>query len=98
MYRGMTRGMKAHVSTMLTESGLSIALPVRRFKESVRPKAGCKPTSTAFRVFSVLTARTLQREVTDTSLKTSGAVYRDATRAQRPGLRGSRKDVNAEGS
>src|SRR5438093_614383 len=29
MYRGMTRGMKAHVSTMLTESGLSIPLPVR---------------------------------------------------------------------
>jgi hypothetical protein len=32
MYSGMTRGMKAHVSTMLTESGLSIALPVRHFK------------------------------------------------------------------
>jgi hypothetical protein len=59
MYRGMTRGMKAHVSTMLTESGLSIALPVRHFKESVRPKAGCKPTSTAFRVLVVLTMRTL---------------------------------------
>ncbi len=33
----------------------------------------------------------LQRGVTDTSLKASGAVDRDATRAQRPGLRGSRK-------
>jgi hypothetical protein len=55
MLGGMTRGMKAHVSTMLTESGLSIALPVRHFKESVRPKAGCKPTSTAFRVLVVLT-------------------------------------------
>ena len=37
--------MKAHVSTMLTESGLSIALPVRHFKESVRRNGGCKPTS-----------------------------------------------------
>ena len=55
MYRGMTRGMKAHVSTMLTESGLSIPLPVRDFKAPVRPKAGCKPTSTAFRVLFVLT-------------------------------------------
>ena len=32
MYGGMTRRMKVHVSTMLTESGLSIALQVRRFK------------------------------------------------------------------
>jgi hypothetical protein len=57
MYRGMTRGMKAHVSTMLTESDLSIPLPVRHFKAPVRRKAGCKPTSTVFRVFSVLTMR-----------------------------------------
>jgi len=33
MDRGMTRGMKAHVSTMLTESVLSIAPPVCHFKE-----------------------------------------------------------------
>ena len=59
MYSGMTRGMKAYVSTMLTESGLSIPLPVRDFKAPVTPKAGCKPTITVFRVFSVLTARTL---------------------------------------
>jgi hypothetical protein len=32
MQSGMTRRMKAHVSTMLTESGWSIALPVRHFK------------------------------------------------------------------
>ena len=32
MYSGMTRGMKAHVSTMLTESGSSIAPARRRFK------------------------------------------------------------------
>ena len=36
MYRGMTRGMKAHVSTMLTESDLSIPLPLRHFKGLVR--------------------------------------------------------------
>jgi hypothetical protein len=32
MQSGMTRRMKAHVSTMLTESGLSIPLRVRHFK------------------------------------------------------------------
>lgn len=87
--------MKAHVSTMLTESGLSIALAVRHFKALARRNAGCKTTSTAFRVLFVLTARALQREVTDTSLKASGAVNRDATRAQRPGLCGSHNDVGA---
>jgi len=55
MYRGMTRGMKAHVSTMLTESGLSIPLRVRHFKGLARPNGGCKTTSTAFRVLFVLT-------------------------------------------
>src|SRR5881409_2342011 len=57
MYRGMTRGMKAHVSTMLTESGLSIALALRHFKCVVRRNAGCKQTSTVFRVLFVLTMR-----------------------------------------
>jgi hypothetical protein len=57
MYRGMTRGMKAHVSTMLTESGLSIPLPVRDFKRLVRRNGRCKTTSTAFRVLFVLTMR-----------------------------------------
>ena len=32
MHGGMTRRMKAHVSTMLTESDLSIALALRHFK------------------------------------------------------------------
>ena len=68
---------------------------MRHFKGLVRRNRGCKTTSTAFRVLSVLTARALQREVTDTSLKASGAVDRDATRTQRPGLRGSRNDVGA---
>jgi hypothetical protein len=57
MYRGLTRGMKAHVSTMLTESGLSIPLPVRDFKHLVRRNGRCKTTSTAFRVLFVLTMR-----------------------------------------
>jgi hypothetical protein len=87
--------MKAVWARRSRTSDLSIAPPVRQFKALVRRKAGCKPTSTAFRVFSVLTARALEREVTDTSLKASGAVDRDATRAQRPGLRGSRNDVGA---
>ena len=56
MYSGMTRRMKAHVSTMLSESGLSIASPRRHFKESVQRNARCKTTITAFWVFSVLTA------------------------------------------
>jgi hypothetical protein len=44
---------------MLTESDLSIALALRHFKGLVRRNAGCKTTNTAFRVLSVLTARTL---------------------------------------
>jgi hypothetical protein len=55
MDRGMTRGMKAHVSTMLTESGLSIPLRLRDFKSPVRLNRRCKTTSTAFRVLVVLT-------------------------------------------
>ena len=45
------------VSTMLTDSGLSIALPVRHFKGLARRNAGCKTTSTAFGVLSVLSLR-----------------------------------------
>ena len=45
---GMTRRMKAHVSTILTESGLSISLRVRHFKGSERENRRCKPTSTAW--------------------------------------------------
>jgi hypothetical protein len=55
MHGRMTRRHEGFVSTMLTESGLSIALALRHFKCLVRRKAGCKPTSTAFRGFSVLT-------------------------------------------
>jgi len=44
---GMTRRMKAHVSTILTESGLSISLRVRHFKGSERWKRRCQPTSAA---------------------------------------------------
>jgi len=40
---------------MLTESDLSIALALRHFKYLLRRNAGCKPTSTAFRVLFVLT-------------------------------------------
>ena len=54
MHGGMTRRHEGCVSTMLTESGLSIASAVRDFKAPVRPKAGCKPTITVFRVFFVL--------------------------------------------
>jgi hypothetical protein len=46
-------------------------------------------------VLSVLTARALQRGVTDTSRQAIGAVDRDATRAQHPGRRRSRNDVGA---
>jgi hypothetical protein len=55
--------MKAHVSTMLTESDLSIALALRHFKCLVRRNAECKPTSTAFRVVSVLTMWTVAFQV-----------------------------------
>jgi hypothetical protein len=45
MHGGMTRRMKAHVSTMLTQSGLSIALRMRAFKSLVRRNEGCKTTN-----------------------------------------------------
>ena len=45
MYSGMTRGMKAYVSTMLTESDWSIAVPVLHFKRLPRRNAECKPTN-----------------------------------------------------
>jgi hypothetical protein len=51
MHRGMTRGMKAHVSTMLTESGLSIAPALRHFKVLCDEKRGARrqaPCSGAF--------------------------------------------------
>jgi hypothetical protein len=55
MYSGMTRSMKAYVSTMLTESDSSIPLRLRHFKRLRRRNEGCKTTSPVFRVFSVLT-------------------------------------------
>src|SRR6266571_68360 len=54
---GMTRRHEGFVSTMLTESGLSIALALRHFKRLVRRNGRCKPTSTVFRVLFVLTMR-----------------------------------------
>jgi len=59
MHGWMTSRHEGCVSTMLTESDWSIALPVRRFKGRCDETQGCKPTSTAFRVFSVLTMRAL---------------------------------------
>ena len=55
MYRGMTRGMKAHVSTMLTESELSIASPMRHFKGLVRLNRGARRQARRFGVLFVLT-------------------------------------------
>lgn len=57
MHGRMTRRHEGFVSTMLTESGLSIALALRHFKCLVRRNGRCKPTSTAFRVLFVLTSR-----------------------------------------
>jgi len=51
-----TTGMKAHVSTMLTDSGLSIPLRARDFKASGRLNRGCKTTNPLFYGLSVLTA------------------------------------------
>jgi hypothetical protein len=55
MHGWMTSRHEGCVSTMLTESGLSIALPLRHFKGLARRNGQCKTTSTAFRGFSVLT-------------------------------------------
>jgi hypothetical protein len=68
------------VRTILTESGSSIPLPVRDFKALRDEKRDARRQARHFVALSVLTARALQREVTDTSLKASGAVDRDATR------------------
>jgi len=51
----MTGRREGCVSTMLTESDLSISLPMRHFKGLARRNGGCKPTSTAFQRFCVLT-------------------------------------------
>src|SRR6202790_5019389 len=56
-YDWMTSRHEGCVSTMLTESDLSIALRLRHFKGLARRNGGCKPTSTAFRVLFVLTMR-----------------------------------------
>ena len=45
---GMTRRMKAHVSTMLTESGSSIAPLAWRFNGFGRRNRQCKTTSAAW--------------------------------------------------
>jgi hypothetical protein len=49
--------MKAHVSTMLTESGLSIPLPVRDFKGLCGEMEGARRKARHCAVFSVLTRR-----------------------------------------
>jgi hypothetical protein len=48
MHGWMTSRHEGCVSTMLTESDLSIPLRLRRFKGLVRRNGGCKTTSTAF--------------------------------------------------
>src|ERR1700730_19299714 len=53
----MTSRHEGWVSTMLTGSNFSIALPVRHFKGLYDENGGCKPKSTAFRVLSVWTSR-----------------------------------------
>ena len=50
--------MKAHVSTMLTDSGLSIALRVCDFKGLARRNEGCKTTSPLFQGLSVWKTQT----------------------------------------
>lgn len=49
MYSGMTRGMKAHVSTMLTDKRLEYCTAGAPLQGFVRRNGGCKPTSTALR-------------------------------------------------
>jgi hypothetical protein len=80
MHGWKTNQHEGCVSTMLTESDLSIALRLRHFKGLARRNGGCKPTSTAFRVFSVLTMRAVNKGVTDASLD---AGTRTAPRAAR---------------
>ena|SRR5207249_3726020 len=63
MYRGMTRGMKAHVSTMLTESGLSIPLQLRHFKIKSRMQADKHGVSGVFRLDNAHGRVKLQRGV-----------------------------------
>ena len=57
MHGWMTNRHEGCVSAMFTESDLSIPLQLRHFKGLVPRNRGCKTTSTAFRVFSVLTMR-----------------------------------------
>jgi len=91
MDRGMTRGMKAHVSAMLTESDSSISLRVRHFKGSERGKRPCKPISTMIRGLFGLTmkqVRTIAKPLKTCTLGTlsfgqSGPAPRDCANAFR---------------
>src|ERR1700694_2188962 len=53
----MTSRHEGCVSTMLTDKRLKYCTAGAPLQGSVRRNGGCKPTSTAFRVFSVLTMR-----------------------------------------
>jgi hypothetical protein len=55
MHGWMTNRHEGCVSTMLTDSGLSIALPVRRFKGLCDEMEGARRKAPAYRVLSVLT-------------------------------------------
>jgi len=57
MHGWMTSRHEGCVSTMLTESGLSIALPMRHFKGRCDEIDGARPQARHFGVLSVLTSR-----------------------------------------
>jgi hypothetical protein len=57
MHGWMTNRHEGCVSTMLTESGFSIALALRRFKGLCDEMEGARPKARHYGVFSVLTMR-----------------------------------------
>jgi len=57
MHGRMTRRHEGCVRAILTESGLSIAPPMRGFNDLVSKNSGRKPTSTACATLVALTSR-----------------------------------------
>jgi hypothetical protein len=95
MYGWMTSRHEGCVSTTLTDKRLEYCTAGAPVQGSCvtksRVQADKHGISGVFRIDSARVATRGDRH----SLKASGAVNRDATRAQRPGLRGSRNDVGA---
>jgi hypothetical protein len=89
----MTGRREGCVSTMLTQSGLSIAPPVRHIKALCHEKQGARRQAQRFGVLSVLTARVATRGERHVAQSQRGS----RPGRNLPGLRDSRNDIGEDG-